>query len=214
MNQSSTVTLLELVNRVLLNTGEQPVRTVTETVAAKRAMNSVKRAVTDIMLLGEWTFARAIVTPTGWDDVTQTMTHSLNQVEDVWVDNLLLRHETWQVHAQSHVDVGTPQCWVQVNYETVRLAPYPDTSTKGLVRLVGYKYPTPMVLDTDVPEVPDVFVDALVSRATGAFLIRHLGDPGLGNQFNNEFEVSLQQLRDTDRGVPRRAGNMLNRARL
>jgi hypothetical protein len=215
MNTSSTVTLLELTNRVLLNAGEQPARTTSETVAAKRASQQVKRAITDILLLGSWAFMRELITPTSYDNVTRTASYERAlQVEDVWYGDKLLQNVSWQDGANQTVTDGQPTQWMQVNFRQLRLSPWPATvEDQAKVLITAYVTPTVMQADTDTPGLPEVFIDALVSRATGAFLIRHLADPALGNQFNNEFEVSIQQLRDIDRGVPRRVGNMLNRVR-
>lgn len=210
MNQFSTTTLLELANRVLLNAGEQPTRTLTETVAAKRAVLCVKRAVTDIALLGSWTFLRHVTSPTAFDNTAHTAEVDLNQVEDVWYDGCPLRFREWQPQAQVKVSTGEPMTWTTVNHQLIQLDPWPGTTEQqAKVRVVGHKYPPVMQDGTDTPSIPEVFIDALVARATGAFFVRHLGDPGLGNQYNNEFEVTIQQLRDLDRGAPRRIGNML-----
>jgi hypothetical protein len=211
-NLPSTTTHLELVNLVLLNAAEQPVRTVGETVASKRASVSLKRAVNDILLLGSWSFSRTVSPPSGWDDVTRTVEHTLTQVEDVWYEERTLTFVDWQDHAVAGYTDGEPHYWTKVNYSTLILAPYPtDPEQQSKVRVVGYAYPAPMVADGDTSGLPDSFIDALVSRATGAFILRDHGDPTLANQFNNEFEIGLQSLRDRDRGNPRRTGNMLFR---
>lgn len=213
MNSLTTTTLLELTNQVLLNAAEQPVRQVAETVASKRASESVKRAVRDIMSLGSWSFARRVLPPSAWDNTERVAKHTLTEIESVWYDGVPLQFVDWQDHAHAVYTDGTPQFWTMVNYEDIILAPFPkdDTEAQAKVRVVGYTYPVPMVLDTDTPGLPGTFIDALVSRATGAFVLRHNADSTLANQFNNEFEVSLQSLRDRERGNPRRTGNMLYR---
>lgn len=221
-NFPSTETHLELVNQVLLSAADQPVRTVNETVASKRASIALKRAVNDIILLGSWSFARKILPPTGavfesndvltFNNSTRQVTHSLSQIEDVWYDGHLLHFVHWQDHARAEYTEGIPECWTQVNYNTIILAPYPtELEQQSKVSVVGYAYPVPMVDDTDTSGLPSSFIDALVSRATGAFVLRHTADASLANQFNNEFELALQSLRDRDRGSPRQTGNMLFR---
>lgn len=211
-NTLTSLTYLELINRVLLNAAEQPVRQVDETVASKRAGISLNRAVRDIMSLGSWSFARRVLPPILWDGPSRTFTHSLTEVEDVWYDGRTIKYVDWQDHAHSNNTDGVPSCWTTVDYGTIRLAPYPTTiEQQALVRVVGYGYPDGMNSNNDTPGVPGTFVDALVSRATGAFLLRHTADSVLSNQFNNEFEVAIQSLRDRDRGSPRATGSMLFR---
>lgn len=211
-NVLSPQTHLQLVNQVLLSAADQPVRTVNETVASKRASVSLQRAVNDILLLGSWAFSRKVLPPSAWDDVARTFTHTLTQVEDVWYGERTLTFVDWQDHARAGYTDGEPSYWTTVNYDTIIVAPYPmDPEQQSKVRVVGYAYPVPMVADGDTSGLPSSFIDALVSRATGAFILRDHGDPNLANQFNNEFEIGLQSLRDRDRGNTRRTGNMLFR---
>ena len=210
-NIASTTTHIELVNRVLLNSAEQPVRTINETVAGKRASVSLQRAVRDIVGLGSWSFTRRGGTPT-FNDIERTISHELTQVESVWFGEQTLKFVDWQDHAYAGYGDSDPLYWTSVNWDTIILAPYPTSvEQQSKVRVVGYSYPASMELDTDVSGLPEAFIDALVSRATGAFILRDHGDASLASQFNNEFEVAIQSLRDRDRGNPRRTGNMLFR---
>jgi hypothetical protein len=170
-NILSTKTHLELVNLVLLSAADQPVRTVNETVASKRASVAIQRAVQDILALGSWSFSRKVSPPSAWDDVTRTVEHTLTQVESVWYEGRTLTFVDWQDHAVAEYTDGEPHYWTQVNYDTLILAPYPtDVEQQSKVRVVGYSYPVPMVVDADTPGLPTSFIDALVSRATGAFI--------------------------------------------
>lgn len=216
MNQPSAQTLVELVNLVLMGAGEEPCRTVNETVASKRAAQSIRDAIYSVGMLGAWTFERGLVAPDSWDDPTQTcVVTGITKVNAVWFDGHRLPYQDYGLVAGSDrpESAGNPCSWTQLNSTTFRLTPYPLTDEKALVKFEVELAPAAPTLDTDLTGLPEFLVPPMVSRATGAFVLRHLADPGLANQYNNEFEVFLQASRSLDSQVPRNSGTMYARRR-
>lgn len=214
MNTPSTETLLELTNQVLMGGGDEPTRTLVETVAAKRAVQALKDALYDVSALGDWPHERDIVSPNAWDDVALTCTlNGVSQVNMVWVDGVRIPFVEYQLVAgRTAVQGELPTCWTQVSANVFRVAPYPTTTEqKALVLFEVSKWPTVPTLDTDTIPLPQYLIPPLVSRATGIFVLRHLQDAGLANQYNNEFEVRLQQARNLSSQVPRNSATMYPR---
>lgn len=215
MNEPSSANALDLVNRVLLNCGEQPARTISETVAAKRAFDALKTARNEILLLGHWSFLRTVADPDSWEDFSKTFyTSRFTQIEDVWYDGKVLQNVSWQDGADQSVEDDVPPTqWMLINQRQIRLNVYPtETVDRAKVKVVGYRVPIQMTADGSGVEMPEMFVDALVYRTMGAFSLTHLNDSALANQYNNAYEVRLQTIRDLDRGAPRRVGNMFNKS--
>jgi hypothetical protein len=216
MNNTSTTTLVELVNLVLLGAGEEPCRTVNETVASKRAAQAVRDGLYSIGMLGAWTHERALVAPSTWNNTTQTcVVTGITKVNGVWFDGNRLPYQEYSlVVGNVSTEANERPCaWTQLNNTTFRLSPHPLPDAQPLVFFEVELSPLAPRLDTDVTGVPEFLITPLVSRATGVFCLRHLADPTLANQYNNEFEVFLQAARSMDSHTPRNEATMHPRRR-
>jgi len=204
----STKPLLEVVNDLLLMSGERPVLSLTSTPVARKATSALQEAVQEIALLDDWAFTRQRINAFSWagdtadlGDVQRIIGVVYNKTTYAYIDPATFDRMT-----------SNNNSWTTDGYSTVRVSRAPVTNAEQL----AYKFD---VISALIPPttpngkfpIPDRLMPMVTKRALCMFVLRHLDDAPLAAQYNNEFEVFVQLVRNRERYTPRGSANLYRR---
>lgn len=221
---NSTTTLLQAVNRVLLDVGERQVSNFSSP-AASKAKAYLADAFTDLQNFHDWEWARTILSVTNWDLDEATFTN-LRRIQDVIWNNpnsqgsQFIPHVdllTYQLYASEPFVNGVdgyyaPSRWTQLNEETIKVNPYPtDSIGQGQLKVNGWQYLAPPENGNDVFQCPERFMSTLIKRAVYTMTVRHLGDLQSAQLIEGEFFQQLTAFRSKEALVTTKGVNMWRR---
>lgn len=206
MTVSSTKTFLEVANEVLLMAGERPTTSLTSNPVARKVASVLKESVLEIALLDDWAFTRERINALSWvggkadlGDVQRIVGVNYGKHPVLYLD---------PIDFDIRIGVGAP-VWTVDGYGSVRVSPEPLTGEDQL----KYTFEVIKALvtpedDNDTFPLPDRLMPLVTKRSLYLFVLRHLDDASLAAQYNNEFEMMVQLLRNRERYRPRGAANM------
>ena len=212
-------TLIELVNRVLIDVGERQVTSISNA-ASRKAQLYIQDALNDLQMFHNWEWLSVF---TGVSAFTNEKTQITNirrirsvfwnngttYVEIPWIpfDDFIKRE---LVSFDSTQTTATcPRYYTQEDDTTISFNPYPtDTAGRDKIRVEGIRYIEPPVNTTDLIPIPERFENILVKRAVYNMYVRHLGEVDLAQAMNFEFTDILQRFRDQENRTPMRGTSM------
>lgn len=219
---SSTSTMLQIVNKVLLNVGERQVTAFTSPTALK-ALYAVEEALREIENLDDWSWTRQEVTATSWVNEVATLPlfQRIHQVtyqvsattrrELVFLDKQSFNLTDLQPFGSTS-DVG--RYYTIIDDNTLAVNPYPTTAPSRL--LFKFLVTTPLVislLPTSTLPVPERLILLVTKLASYLMAVRHLDDTNIARNFRSEFEAQLVMIRTRESLTPSRGTNMYRRRR-
>lgn len=220
---NSTSTLLQIVNKVLLNVGERQVNSFQSPIALK-ALNSVEEALREIENLDDWSWTREVVTASSWSNEIATLP-VFSRIHDVYfvspsfksaltfIDNVEFALSTNYAFTVDTIPNTFARYYTINNDSTVSVLPYPnDTTTRGYVKFVISSSLSIPQNTTDTLPLPERYVVLVIKLASYNMAVRHLEDTNLARSFRSEFEASLAMLRNRGNLVPT-SGHNLYRSR-
>ena len=201
----STKTLLEVVNDLLLMSGERPVLSLTSTPVARKATSVLQEAVLEIALLDDWAFTRQRINALSWVG-NKAELGEVQRIRGVVSGTTTYRY----LEPERFASMVTPSGrWTTDGYSSVLVGDTPTTNAAQLL----YKFDVitalnPPTLPSDKFPLPDRLLPMVTKRALCMFVLRHLDDASLAAQYNNEFEVMVQLVRNRERYTPRGSENL------
>jgi len=220
---NSTTTLLQAVNRVLLDVGERQVSNFATPAAAKAAAY-LKDSFTDMQNFHDWEWTRAVLSATSWSLDSATFTNLRRIQNVVWnLDNAgkrviphcdLLGYDQYSIESfDSIISTSTrPHRWTQYTEDTIKINPYPiDATGQGRLKINGYQYLTPPENASDTFQCPERFIPTVIKRAVYMMTLRHLGDLQTAQLLEGEFERQLFIFRNKEALVSTKGTNMWRR---
>lgn len=217
MVSTSTTTLIQAVNRVLLDVGERQVTSLTSTPASQKATAYLQDAFTHIQNSHNWDWQNIVTTATEWVTRTAKLGNVQRILNCYWdtgtgyrivrnlsEDDVLRRNPI----AFTSTDATQPNYWavaslVGTDYKTVLVHPYPSDSAgqaKVLFAVVTY-YDAPTTA-TQVFSLPERFMPLLIHRARAFMLAYHLEDMQGYQAAMTDYERELRAYRAREDKAP------------
>jgi len=201
MNPTSTLTKLEVVNRVLQESGERAVSTTIENSAATKACNMLYSAMTAVNNELPWEDLISVL-PLNHNTITTESTYvvggftgyALPNVVDVirlheTATNKSINYAEWTRLSSKAFAAGVPTAWT---FFHTLLFTYPNATTPANYT-VTFKRNVPVpVDDSDVFTAPDYLVELYIKRLLLQFAQRHTGYAQLAGAVLQEYILELQ----------------------
>ncbi len=228
MAATTTTTLIQAVNRVLLDVGERQVTSFTS-VAARKALAYVQDSFVTIQNFHNWEWLRTSKTPDAWltDQATITNSRRIRRVSyqldatDIYFQEVPIvdgvSYDNYALVAFSTTsNIGTRPCrYTIIDEQTIKINPYPTDSTTQSNVIVHYvQHIDPPDTATDVFNMPERFVPTLLKHADAMMFARHLGDFGSGQAMQQEFIADLTGFRSRENASPTGGANMFRTPRV
>lgn len=218
---TSTSTLLEVVNRVLLNANERTLTTTTPLIG-QQVKECIRSALYQMTKLGEWTWTQAKVNASSWSSQVATLPATTQRVKAMSWDNddgilipiqFISRSLFDGYELEAYTDnTGRPNYWTIVDYNVVHVNPYPNSAGERIkIWFYTNKYISLPSSDSGTFDMPEEFTNLLVLGATSMFYKRHMEDINVSRAFEDEFVVELQQARARQMTIPAQSFNLYKR---
>lgn len=218
---TSTTTLIEAVNRVLLDVGERQVTTLASP-ASLKAVDYLQDAYIDLQNFHEWEWLRSEFSATSWDNEKALFTnlrrikyvrHQKDSSEGIrwipYVDQTLFDRFALESYDSSTSTSSRPLRYTIFDHETIKLNPYPTDSTgRTAITIIGWKYFAPPTTASGTFTIPERFMGLLIKRAVYQMTVRHLGDLQAAGAIGNEFYEQLNLYRNKEAAVSTQGVNM------
>ena len=221
---NSTSTLLQVVNKILLNVGERQVTSFQSPVALK-ALNSIEEALREIENLDDWSWTREVVTATSWVNEVATLP-TFTRIHDIYfvsssfktaltfIDSVEFALSNVYPFTIDNVPNTFSRYYTINNDSTVSVQPYPnDTTTRSYVKFVISSSLSIPQLITDTLPLPERYVVLVIKLASYNMAVRHLEDTNVARNFRSEFEASLAMLRSRGNLIPTSGHSMYRQRR-
>jgi hypothetical protein len=201
---TSSTTLLEAVNKVLLNVGERSTNNLTLNPAARKATSYIQEAYEDIQQYQDWSWQRYVFTATSWSGELATFTN-LKRINVVTWNNDVTRAvvpivDVEQFYATSQLTSFTdnanyPSFYAPYSHDTIAINPYPtDVTGRARLNVIGYKLFDTPTTTTSTFACPEEYVSTIIKKATATMLQRHLGELNEARELLNDFQTKLRYL--------------------
>lgn len=223
---ATTTTLIEAINRVLLDVGERQVTTISNP-ASRKAQAYLQDAFEDMQDFHDWSWSYREFTASSWDDEKATY-NNLKRVREVFWDrgsnNPRLRidyvpvstFELYQLEDFNSVDDpnSKPLRYCILDDNTLKFNPYPtDTTSRTQIVVFGYEYFSAPTTKDETFNMPERFMNILTKRAVYMMLLRHLGDFNAAQLHEGEFQLQLKYQKDKEFKTPTGGINMHRQGR-
>lgn len=200
-------TLLDSVNELLLNVGEQQVANLSGTVARKAAL-SVQRAIRFVANLHNWTFLNTVISTANWVNENAVLP-PLQEVFAVSLDQYVLRsiaYDTlYEQDIRNNSAIGVP-LYFSRTASGVAVYPEPRTLDKPRVQFRVALAPTVPIVGGDNFTLPPDVYDAVMTYAEVLMHRNHTTDMGAMQACASDFELRIHMLRS--RYSSQRTANM------
>lgn len=206
---TSTSTLLEVCNDVLLGVNERPLANLSSTIGLQ-VKAAVRQALRTICLDGTWNWLEDRVNASSWTGNTATLPTTVVRVHDVSIlqSNRYLtipyvqtRNEFEENVVYSYSDTTTrPFAWYADEPNIIRVNPYPTTvAAQNLIFFNVINYTDIPSGDSGLFAIPETFIPALTVRAKAEFSLSRSEDLNLFSTYMGLYEKELTQLRANTR---------------
>lgn len=225
---TSTSTLLQVVNEVLLNVGERLVNVI-ETPTALKAKQYVLEALKEIESRDDWEFLRDVVTATSWTVpgiATLPVYQRLHAVQYLIpnsgasaVSRIFVAYLDRPSFARLNLVPITqldnayyPTAYTILDDSRIQVHPYPsDVATQARVTFHITRSFTLPGFASDFLPVPERLTPLVVRLASSLMAARHLDDSESAAIFRKEFEGTLAIVRAREQLTPTTGTNMFRR---
>ena len=214
-----THTLIQLVNRVLLDVGERQVTTIS-TPASRKAKFYIQDALNDIQMYHNWEWLHDLIGVNTFTNEKTTITNVRRVKRVFWDTGDTLSEIPWIPYSSfiqrkyipfTATTNGSecPRYYTQKGDTQLLFNPYPTNDDgRNRIKVEVVKYILSPELESDIVQIPERFINILIKRAVYNMLIRHLGEPDMAQAMNFEFADILQRFRSQENRVPTSGTNM------
>lgn len=218
----STTTLIEAVNRALLDVGERIV-TVLSSPAARKATAYCQEAFQDVQTFHDWSWQLDFFSATSWDE-EKAVFDNIKRIRSVQFENDRKRVNVPYIDPPSFYEIqeltsftddsATPCNFTIIQEDTIALNPYPtDVAGRARIKIYGYRNFDPPALPDEVFDCPEYFMPLIIKRAVYMLLLRHLGELNEADFMSREFATKLNFMRTQDKATTTRGVNMYKNLR-
>lgn len=215
---SSTTTLIEAVNRVLLDCGERAVTSITSP-ASLKAKEYLRDALTYVQSVHDWEWMYDKKIATGW--VNETANVDCQQIRAAFWYNgyqnepiMYLDAPSFDLQVLHPFSTATDSAqrvryWTISSYNTVRVNPYP-TNSDGQSRITFHVINNLVFPNTETATfpIPEKYMTLLYARAGYLMAIRHLEDRTAAQFYDKDFQELVLRYRSQENKTPTRGVNM------
>lgn len=215
---SSVTTLIEAVNRVLLDCGERAVTSINNP-ASQKAKEYLRDAIAYTQSIHDWEWLYDKKIATNW--LSETANVDAQQIRAAFWNNgnynepiSYLDSPTFDLQVLSGFNSATETAqrvryWTISGYNTIRVNPYP-TDSAGQSRITFHVinnlvFPT---TDTAVFPIPEKYMPLLYARAGYLMAIRHLEDRMAAQFYDKDYQELVLRYRSQENKTPTRGTNM------
>lgn len=220
---TSTSTLLEVCNRVLLNANERTL-TATTPLIGQQVKECVRQALHAISR-NEWLWNQGKVNASSWTLSVATLPTNTQRVKAVMWDNdngqliplkYMHRWDFDQYELDDYADNTVRALYYTlVDQNIVHVNPYPTTSAER--NKIWFHTSLTITLpatDATTFAMPEDFTDLVVLYATSLYVKRHAEDLQLSRSFEEEYLIQLNQVRARQTITPQHAHNLYRGSKL
>lgn len=217
---TSTSTLLEIANRVLLNSNERTLTALTS-LLGQLVKECIRASYINLVHAGDWVWAENKINASSWSSQIATLPTTTIKVKNVVWNNgdgvliplKFLSREVFDQYVLDSYNSTTQQgralFWTMADYNIVHVHPYPNDATERAKIWFHVQYmPAFPTTDAGTFPVPEDFAALLVLAATAMFLKRHQGDMALSDSFQQDYMIELQQVRTRQMKIPNNSWNL------
>ncbi len=216
----SSTTLIQAVNRVLLDVGEREVSNLNSP-PAKKAKNYLQEAVRFLATVHDWEWMFSRVPSTGWVGDTFSVPNA-QQIRGVscldssgvsrdlqFVDVRQFDLASFQSYSIASSPSNRPTVYTIPTYQRIRVNPYP-TDAIGQSRVYAYIIEdlVPPTLDTSFFPVPEKYMQLVIKKADYYMSIHHLEDANSAQFFDKDFQEMVIKYRVNEQKTPTGGFNM------
>ena len=193
------VSYLDLVNRTMLQIGEQRVGSVLANQVSILCGQSVNSAIVQLAQdYSHWPWLSNIYSATSWNLQEATLDNkilSIRFIRDAG-NRLLLRYEKEEDFFRREPVAYTGDqggaVWYTIVGEKLYVQPYPnDSVSQGNIKIHGSFLPSPLVADTDTLNISDRDIDLLTFRVSMNMARDHLKNLDVYRSYSAEYQRLL-----------------------
>lgn len=215
----STTTLLEAINRVLLDVGERQVTSISNP-ASRKAKEYLADAYEDMQMFHNWEWLHAFRAVNSFTNEQTTIDNCRRIRAAYWFTGDRYIHIDWTPFTHfKRVELSSfnttdnpatrPRLFTFLDESRLLFNPYPtDDAGRDKIRVEIISYSPPPQNPTDTFECPERFMNALYKRAVYMMTARHLGDLNAAQLIEGEFQQVLQRFRDQENKTTMKGTNM------
>jgi hypothetical protein len=225
---TSTSTLLQIVNEVLLNVGERRVTNFL-TPTSQKAQTYVIESLKELEQRDDWEFLRDTVNALSWTSpgiatlpphqrlhavqylIPDAASSAVNRVFVAFIDTpsfTRLNPTPITLNDRSYY----PSVYTILDDARVQLHPYPDdvTTQNRVTFHITRTFALPSLVSDFLP-IPERFTPLVVRLASSLMASRHLDDQNVAQLFRGEYEAMLRIVRAREQRTPTPGTNMFKR---
>ena len=213
----STSTLLDVANAVLLNMNERTVAALSGQLGLQ-LKNTIESALNELADASNWNFLGTVVNSTSWSGGRATMPSNTSRVRGVSWSNttsgstpitFVERQAFDQIPLRTYASSGRPNRWTFADDNVVLLNPYPTTPIEqSYVWFYIQEVLNLPTSDNSFFDIPQQYIQLLISCATSMYALRHNDDIGNAAAFRAEYEMKLKAFQLRHMTSPAQALNM------
>jgi hypothetical protein len=217
---TSISSLLQVVNRVLLNNGEREQRLL-NTPTSYLARDCVRDALEELSLGDDWEWARERVTPVFTDWTSNTVrirnVHRIHAVS--YFDSTFQAHQpvdfidevSFDQHPSPPATQRVPCFFTQLDDERFKFDVTPTNLEVSNYRFYLTRRNIMPTLETDLFNISEQGIPLLVSLASSKFGQRHTGETTNADRFLQEYQRQADGVRQHKRTRPSKPFNIYRR---
>lgn len=199
---TSSTTLLDEINDVLLDIGEAEVRSSTENFVARKASKALQEGVRVLVTTNnQWDFLRSVLTATTWANEKATLDDSVIETHYILCNNKKVSYlqpdKFFLRNSQSYENANMyPRFYTRVGAYDYYFYPYPATLARQLeVKFYVTQYPTVPNNDNGNFGIPDHFMPLIRNWAKHSLALNHVNNPEMARNFKANFEQGVSLYR-------------------
>jgi len=209
---SSTTTLLQAANTVLLTINERPLPNLS-TVLGQQVRACLSSALQRLVEESNWTWLESTQGAVSWnsvgqatlaDDIQRVRLVQYQRVDGSWDRLRFLDADSFdELQDEPYLVTQTtyyPNWYTLDDWNLVRVSPYPtNVIDQAKIRFKVIRRISLPTVESAVLDCPEQFIEALIKKAAQEFAIRHAEDPALSQMFGQGYEQEVQSLRNRHR---------------
>lgn len=213
---TSTTTLLQVANAILLNVNERPIATLVNN-QGEQLKNVIRTTLRKISHDNKWPWLEATVAGT-WSGNLVTLPSNTSRIIGVFWQSTVSRALPLRwIHKDnfnayqldSYSSGGRPIWWTMEDFNSYRVNPYPTTAPEqAFITANVYNTLELPLTDTGVFAMPEEFIDLLILGGTALYANRHMEDDKLYQTFMTEYLSGMNIMRSQNYSTPAKAMNL------
>jgi hypothetical protein len=212
----TTSTLLNLVNRTLLNIGERQITSFSQSDVARKAVSAVQDAIKDVANSYDWDFLTNKGLASSWNLDVATV-NNVQRITNVKYTDVpgggnreLTQLSIEQIDSMATTQTGYPMFYAIVGDGSVKVLPFPSGVTEQNKYTFYYVSDVPLpVNETDVIQFfPERYCQLITYRATFQLSMTLIDDKNSASVWGNLYQNLLAKTRARDGDNSKSYSNM------